>query len=136
TIKPKEYPSEEAIDALFTSLEDVVASHKVYSSEQVKEALSLIEEALHMAPSKFFQTGKFSTLKQAFIVLSTSHCSSGLMVKQKTEFLAMDKNLKEVPHRVAKATQDKALLSDKESVKLTLTRDLELSTFSNKARQS
>ncbi|OMO88600.1 TRAF-like family protein [Corchorus capsularis] len=127
TIKPKEYPSEEDMDALFTSLESVLASHKVYSSEEVKEAISIIEEALCMAPASatFFEIGKLSTLDKAFKVLSSSDCSSALTVEQKTELLALEKNLKEVPQRVAKATQDKALLSEKESLKLTLTRDLE-----------
>ncbi|OMP06464.1 TRAF-like family protein [Corchorus capsularis] len=125
TIKPEEYPSEEDMDALFTSLESVLASHGVYSSEEVKDALSIIEEALYMAPLNFFETGKFSTLDKAFKVLSSSDCSSALAVEQKTELLAMGKNLKKLPHRVAKATQDKTLLAEKESVKLTLTHDLE-----------
>ncbi|OMO62737.1 TRAF-like family protein [Corchorus olitorius] len=125
TIKRKEYPSEEDMDALFTSLEDVLASHKVYSSEEVKEALSIIEEALCMAPASFFETGKLSTLDKAFKVLSSSDSSSALTVEQNTELLALEKIFKEVPDRVAKATQDKSLLTEKESLKQTLTRDLE-----------
>ncbi|OMO69996.1 TRAF-like protein [Corchorus capsularis] len=119
---------EKDIDMFYTSLESELANQKTVSfQEEAMKALAKTEEALNMAPVSFYETGKFSSLKNAFMVLSSFECSAALMIEQKTELLAMEENFKLLTERVAKAVQEKNLLSDKESVKLTLTRNLEKS---------
>ncbi|OMO99324.1 TRAF-like family protein [Corchorus capsularis] len=125
TIGP-EAPTEEDMDTFFTSLESELAGGDIaYSQEEAKEALAKIEEALNMAPSNFYETGKISSIKQAFKVLSRFDCSSVLTVEQKTQLLAMEENFKQLPQQLAKAMQHKNRVSEKESMKLKLTRDLE-----------
>ncbi|XWS65386.1 hypothetical protein CRYUN_Cryun05aG0108500 [Craigia yunnanensis] len=127
TIEPED-PTEEDADTFFTSLESELASSYIVSSqEEAKEALAKIEEALNMAPANFYDSWKFSPLKKAFKILSNFDCSSTITDEQKTELLAMEENLKELPDRVAKAVQDRNLLTEKESIKLTLTHNLERS---------
>ncbi|OMO53557.1 TRAF-like family protein [Corchorus olitorius] len=118
---------EKDIDMFYTSLESELANQKTVSfQEEAMKALAKTE-ALNMAPVSFYETGKFSSLKNAFMVLSSFECSAALMIEQKTELLAMEENFKLLTERVAKAVQEKNLLSDKESAKLTLTRNLEKS---------
>ncbi|XWS65384.1 hypothetical protein CRYUN_Cryun05aG0108300 [Craigia yunnanensis] len=121
TIEP-EHPTEEDMDTFFTSLES-----NIVSSQEAKEALAKIEEALNMAPVNFYDSGKFSPLKKAFKILSNIYCSYTITVEQKTELLAMEENLKVLPDRLAKAVQDRNRLTEKESVKLTLSHNLERS---------
>ncbi|EOY19339.1 hypothetical protein QUC31_006156 [Theobroma cacao] len=125
TIEPED-PTEEDMDTFFTSLESELARSNIVSSqEEAKEALVNIDEALNMAPANFYDSGMISSLKKAFKVLSSFDCSSTFTIEQKDELLAMEENFKQLPERVVKAVQDKNLLSEKESVKLALTRNLE-----------
>ncbi|XWS65388.1 hypothetical protein CRYUN_Cryun05aG0108600 [Craigia yunnanensis] len=126
TIEPED-PTEEDMDIFFTSLESELSSSNIVSSQEAKEALAKIGEALNMDPVNFYDSGKFSPLKKAFKILSNFDCSSTITVEQKTELLAMEENLKELPDRLAKAVQGRNLLTEKESVKLTLSRNLERS---------
>ncbi|XVF41338.1 hypothetical protein PTKIN_Ptkin01aG0272100 [Pterospermum kingtungense] len=128
TIEPED-PKEEDMDTFFTSLEYELVSSKVIvsSQEEAKEALAKIEEALNMAPANLNELGKSSTLKEAFKILSSFDCSSIITCEEKAELLAMEESLKELPECAARAVQDMNLLSEKESVKLTLTRNLERS---------
>ncbi|XP_022743431.1 nuclear pore complex protein NUP1-like isoform X2 [Durio zibethinus] len=129
TIEPED-PSGKDMDSFFTSLESKLAlSNTVSSEEEAKEALAKIEKALNMDPANFYDSGEFSPLNQAFKILSNFDCSSTLTIEQKNQLLAMEENFKELPDRAAKAVQDKNLVTEKESVKLTLTRNLERSVI-------
>ncbi|XVF24608.1 hypothetical protein REPUB_Repub13aG0142000 [Reevesia pubescens] len=130
-------PAEEDMDTFFTSLESELASsnYTVSSQEEAKEALAKLEEALNMAPANFYDPAKFSPLTQAFKILSSFLCSSTLTIEQKNELLAIEENFKELPDRVAKAAQDRNLLTEKESDKRTLTRNLERSLIKFKEAQ-
>ncbi|WRX11624.1 MATH/TRAF domain - like 4 [Theobroma cacao] len=125
TIEPED-PTEEDMDTFFTSLESELASGNMVSSqEEAKEALVNIDEAVNMAPANFYDSGMISSLKKSFKVLSCFDCSSTFTIEQKNELLAMEENFKQLPERVVKAVQDKNLLTEKESVKLALSRNLE-----------
>ncbi|XP_022743198.1 MATH domain and coiled-coil domain-containing protein At3g58270-like isoform X2 [Durio zibethinus] len=127
TIEPEDSSGED-MDTFFTSLESELArSNTVPSQEEAKEALAKIEEALNMAPANFYDSEEFYPLNEAFKILSSFDCSSTLTIEQKNELLAMEENFKELPDRAAKAVQDRNLLTEKESVKLNLNRDLERS---------
>ncbi|XVF40994.1 hypothetical protein PTKIN_Ptkin01aG0244800 [Pterospermum kingtungense] len=123
-----EVPKTEDMDTFFTSLEYELGSSNIVSSqEEAKEALAKIEGALNMTLTNFHDLGKSYPLKKAFKTLYSFDCSSTITDEQKTELLAMEESLKELPDRAAKAVQDRKLLSEKESVKLTVTRNLERS---------
>ncbi|KAH1045946.1 hypothetical protein J1N35_036730 [Gossypium stocksii] len=125
-IEPEE-PAEEDMNTFFTSLESELSSSRiVYSKEEVKEALAKINEALNMTPVDLNDSGKFSALKQAFMILARFDCSStALTIEQKNELLGLEERLKELANRAAKAVQDKDQLTAKESIKRTMTCNLE-----------
>ncbi|KAK8662156.1 hypothetical protein V6N13_091743 [Hibiscus sabdariffa] len=125
-IEPGE-PTEEDIKIFFTSLESVLSSsHTVFSKEEAKEALAKLDEALNMTPADFYHSGKFSSLEKAFKILASFDCSSTtLTVEQKNELLAMEESWKELADRTAKAVEDKGRLTEKESIKLKITRKLD-----------
>ncbi|XP_012454070.1 MATH domain and coiled-coil domain-containing protein At3g58270 [Gossypium raimondii] len=124
-----EQPAEEDMNTFFTSLESELSSSGiVYSKEEVKEALAKINEALNMTPVDLNDSGKFSPLKQAFMILASFDCSSTtLTIEQTNELLGLEERLKELANRAAKAVQDKNQLAAKESIKWTMTRSLESS---------
>ncbi|KAK8999138.1 hypothetical protein V6N11_070315 [Hibiscus sabdariffa] len=118
---------EEDIKTFFSSLESELSSSKtVFSRAEAKEALAKLEEALNMTPVNSYDSGKFSSLKQAFKMLDRLDCSSTtLTIVQKNVLLAMEESLKELAGRAAKAEQDRKHLTKKESIKLTLTQNLD-----------
>ncbi|KAK8662101.1 hypothetical protein V6N13_091689 [Hibiscus sabdariffa] len=103
-------PTEEDIKTFFTSLEsELSSSDTVFSKEEAKEALSKLDEAMNMTPVDFYNSGKFSPLKQAFKILASfKYSSTTLAIEQKNELLAMEESLKEVADRAATAVQDKS----------------------------
>ncbi|KAK9019694.1 hypothetical protein V6N11_054204 [Hibiscus sabdariffa] len=125
-IEPEE-PTEEDIKTFFTSLEsERSSSDTVFSKEEAKEALAKVDEALNTTPLNFYDSGKYFSLQQAFKILASFDCSSTtLTTKQKNELLAMEESLKELADRTAKAVRDKSRLTEKESIKLTITRNLD-----------
>ncbi|MBA0756468.1 hypothetical protein Gogos_005618 [Gossypium gossypioides] len=124
-----EQPAEEDMNTFFTSLESELSSSRiVYSKEEAKEALAKINEALNMTLVDLNDSGKFSPLKQAFMILASFDGSSTtLTIEQKNELLGLEERLKELANRAAKAVQDKNQLTAKESIKRTMTRSLESS---------
>ncbi|KAB2063346.1 hypothetical protein ES319_A10G210400v1 [Gossypium barbadense] len=116
-------PTEEDMNTFFTSLESKLWSfNTIFSREEAKEALAKVEKALNMTPVNFYDSGKLSPLKHAFKILASFDCSSTtLTMEQKKELLAMEESLKELADRAAKALQDKNFLTEKESIKLTIT---------------
>ncbi|KAK9019652.1 hypothetical protein V6N11_054166 [Hibiscus sabdariffa] len=122
-----ELSTEEDMQTFFSSLESELSSSKtVFSREEAKEALAKVEEALTMTPAIFYGSGNFSSLKQAFKILASFDCSSSaLTIKQKNKLLAMEESIKELAGRADKAKQDKNHLTEKESIKLTLTGTLD-----------
>ncbi|TYG51299.1 hypothetical protein ES288_D10G247100v1 [Gossypium darwinii] len=127
-IEPEE-SAEEDMNTFFTSLESELSSSRiVYSKEEAKEALAKINEALNTTPVNLNDSGKFSPLKQAFMILASFDGSSTtLTIDQKNELLGLDERLKELANRAAKAVQDKDQLTAKESIKRTMTCNLESS---------
>ncbi|XP_052478081.1 MATH domain and coiled-coil domain-containing protein At3g58270 isoform X3 [Gossypium raimondii] len=127
-IEPEE-SAEEDMNTFFTSLESELSSSRiVYSKEEAKEALAKINEALNTTPVNLNDSGKFSPLKQAFMILASFDGSSTtLTIDQKNELLGLDERLKELANRAAKAVQDKDQLTAKESMKRTMTCNLESS---------
>ncbi|KAK8662123.1 hypothetical protein V6N13_091711 [Hibiscus sabdariffa] len=125
-IEPEE-PTDQDIDTFFSGLESKLLNSKiVVSQEEAKEALAKLDEAMNMTPVDFYNSGKFSPLKQAFKILASFKCSSTtLTIEQKNELLAMEESLKEVADRAAKAVEDKKHLSQMESMKLTITHNLD-----------
>ncbi|KAK8633935.1 hypothetical protein V6N13_014766 [Hibiscus sabdariffa] len=129
-IEPEE-PTEEDMNTFFTSLEsELLCSDIVYSQEKAKEALSkLIDDALDMTPINFYYSGKFSLLEQAFKIVASFDCSSTtLMIAQQNELMTMGKSLKELAIHASKAVQEKIRLTAKESIKLTIARNLDCNT--------
>ncbi|KAK8662161.1 hypothetical protein V6N13_091748 [Hibiscus sabdariffa] len=122
-----EVSTEEDMKTFFSSLESELSSSKtVFSREEAKEALAKVEEALIMTPANFYESGKFSSLKQAFKILASFDCSSTtLTIEHKHMLLDMEESIKEVAGRADKAEKDKKHLTEKESIKLTLTRNLD-----------
>ncbi|GMI80518.1 hypothetical protein HRI_001721100 [Hibiscus trionum] len=126
-----EEPTKEDMNTFFTSLEyELSSSDIVYSQEKAKEALSkLIDEALDMTPVNFYYSGKFSPLQQAFKILASFDCSSTtLTIAQQNELMTMGESLKELSDRASKAVQEKTRFSAKESIKLTITQNLDRNT--------
>ncbi|KAK9017273.1 hypothetical protein V6N11_079753 [Hibiscus sabdariffa] len=121
-----EEPSEEDIKTFFSSLEsELSSSDSVFSKEEAKEALAKLDEAMNMTPADFYDSGKFSPLKQAFKILASFNCSSTtLTIEQINELLAMEESLKDLADRAARVVQNKSRLTEKESIKLTITRNL------------
>ncbi|KAK8576122.1 hypothetical protein V6N13_090601 [Hibiscus sabdariffa] len=121
-----EEPSEEDIKTFFSSLEsELSSSDSVFSKEEAKEALAKLDEAMNMTPVDFYNSGKFSPLKQAFKILASFDCSStALTIEQINELLAMEESLKELADRAARVVQNKNRLTENESIKLTITRNL------------
>ncbi|KAK8999209.1 hypothetical protein V6N11_070385 [Hibiscus sabdariffa] len=129
-IDPEE-PTDEDMNTFFSSLESQLSSSKiVVSQEEAKEALAkLIDEALDMNPVNFYYSGKFSPLQQAFKILASFNCSSTtLTIAQQNELMTMGESLKELVDRAAKAVQEKTHLTAKESIKMTITRNLDRNT--------
>ncbi|KAK8662086.1 hypothetical protein V6N13_091674 [Hibiscus sabdariffa] len=122
---------DEDMKTFFSSLESELSNSKtVFSRAEAKEALAKLEEALNMNPVNFYDSGKFSSLKQAFKMVDRLDCSSTtLTIEQKNVLLAMEESLKELAGRAAKAEQDKKHLIEKESIKLILTRNLDSFPF-------
>ncbi|TYG51300.1 hypothetical protein ES288_D10G247200v1 [Gossypium darwinii] len=90
------------------------------------EALTKLDEALNMSPVTFYESPKLSPLKHAFKILASFDCSSTtLTIEQKKESLAMEESLKELADIAAKAVQDNNHLIAKESMKQTITRNLD-----------
>ncbi|KAK9019662.1 hypothetical protein V6N11_054174 [Hibiscus sabdariffa] len=125
-IEPEE-PTDEDVNTFFSGLESKLLSSKiVVSQEEAKEALAKLDEAMNMTPVDFYNSGKFSPLKQSFKILSSfKYSSTSLTIEQKNELLAMQESLKEVADRAAKAVEDKKHLSEMESMKLTITHNLD-----------
>ncbi|KAK8508746.1 hypothetical protein V6N12_034852 [Hibiscus sabdariffa] len=121
-----EEPSEENIKTFFSSLEsELSSSDSVISKEEAKEALAKLDEAMNMTPVDFYNSGKFSPLKQAFKILASFDCfSTALTIEQINELLAMEESLKELADRAARVVQNKNRLTENESIKLTITRNL------------
>ncbi|KAK8671496.1 hypothetical protein V6N13_038091 [Hibiscus sabdariffa] len=115
------------MQTFFSSLESELSISKtVFSREEAKEALAKVEEALIMTSANFYVSGKFSSLKQAFKILASFDCSSTtLTIEHKHMLLAMEESKKELAGRADKAEKDKKHLTEKESIKLTLTRNLD-----------
>ncbi|KAK8333783.1 hypothetical protein V6Z11_A10G228800, partial [Gossypium hirsutum] len=122
-----EDPTEEDMNTFFTSLESELSnSNIVFSQEEAKEALATLEKALDMTPVHFYGSRELSSLKQAFKILASFDCSStALTIEQKNELLGMEQSLKELVSQAAKAMQGKNHLLAKESMKQTITRDLD-----------
>ncbi|KAK8662121.1 hypothetical protein V6N13_091709 [Hibiscus sabdariffa] len=125
-IEPEE-PTDEDVNTFFSGLESKLLSSKiVVSQEEAKEALSKLDEAMNMTPVDFYNSVKFSSLKQAFKILASfKYSSTTLTLEQKNELLAMEESLKEVVERAAKAVEDKKHLSEMDSMKLTITHNLD-----------
>ncbi|TYH51044.1 hypothetical protein ES332_D10G247300v1 [Gossypium tomentosum] len=136
-IEPEE-PTEEDMNTFFTSLESKLwSSNTIFSREEAKEALAKVEKALNMTPVNFYDSGKLSPLKHAFKILASFDCSSTtLTIEQKKELFAMEESLKELADRAAKALQDKNFLTEKESIKLTITHKLDLNLIRYKEVES
>ncbi|KAG4180931.1 hypothetical protein ERO13_A10G195700v2 [Gossypium hirsutum] len=131
-------PTEEDMNTFFTSLESKLWSfNTIFSREEAKEALAKVEKALNMTPVNFYDSGKLSPLKHAFKILASFDCSSTtLTMEQKKELLAMEESLKELADRAAKALQDKNFLTEKESIKLTITHKLDRNVIRYKEVES
>ncbi|GMI80504.1 hypothetical protein HRI_001719700 [Hibiscus trionum] len=125
-IEPED-PTKDDMNIFFSSLESKLLSSKiVVSQEEAKEALAKLDEAMNMTPVDFYNSGNFSPLKQAFKILASfNYSSTTLTVEQKNVLLAMEESLKELANRAAKAVEDKNQLSEKESMKLTITHNLD-----------
>ncbi|KAK8671468.1 hypothetical protein V6N13_038064 [Hibiscus sabdariffa] len=121
-----EDPTDEDMNTLFSSLESKLLNSKIVVSQgAAKEALAKLDEAMNMTPVDFYNSGKFSPLKQAFKILSSfNYSSTTLTTEQKKVLLAMEESLKELADRAAKAVEDKNYFSEKESMKLTITHGL------------
>ncbi|KAK9019705.1 hypothetical protein V6N11_054215 [Hibiscus sabdariffa] len=131
-------PTEEDIMTFFTSLESELSSCvTVFSKEEAKEALAKLEEALNMTPLDFYDSGEFSSLKQAFKILLSFDCSSTTgTIEQKNKLLAMEESLKELADQAMKAVLDKSRHTEKESIKLTITRNLDRNLIRYKEMES
>ncbi|PPS09675.1 hypothetical protein GOBAR_AA10978 [Gossypium barbadense] len=121
--------AEEDVNTFFTGLESELSSSRiVYSKEEAKKAMAKINEALNMTPVNLNDSGKFSPLKQAFMILASfDYSSTTLTIEQKNELLGLEERLKELANRAAKVVQDKDQLTAKESIKWTMTCNLESS---------
>ncbi|KAK8333795.1 hypothetical protein V6Z12_A10G225400 [Gossypium hirsutum] len=110
-----EEPAEEDMNTFFTSLESELSSSRMlYSKEEAKEALAKIKEALNTTPA-------------IMILARFDGSSTTLTIEQKNELLDLEERLKELANRAAKAVQDKDQLTAKESIKQTMTCNLESS---------
>ncbi|KAK8662087.1 hypothetical protein V6N13_091675 [Hibiscus sabdariffa] len=127
-IEPKE-PTKEDMNTFFSSLEfELLSSNTVFPQEEAKEALAKLEAALNMTPINFHDSGEFSPLKLAFKILASVGCScTNLTIEQKNKLSAMEESLKQLADRAAKAVEDKNRLTAKESIKKTVTYNLECS---------
>ncbi|KAK8662170.1 hypothetical protein V6N13_091757 [Hibiscus sabdariffa] len=136
-IEPEE-PTKEDMNTFFTSLEsELLSSNTVFSQEEAEEALAKLEAALNMTPINFHDSGEFSPLKLAFKILASVGCSStNLTIEQKNKLLAMEESLKQLADRAAKAVEDKNRLTAKESMKKTVTCNLECSLIRYKEVES
>ncbi|XP_039067489.1 protein IWS1 homolog 2-like [Hibiscus syriacus] len=125
-IDPEE-PTEEDMNTFFSSLESKLSSSKIdVSQEEAREALAKLDEAMNMTPVEFYNSGQFSPLKNAFKILAGFNSSSTtLTIEQKNELLGMEESLKELADRAAKAVEDKNNLREKESMKQTISHNLD-----------
>ncbi|KAK9019655.1 hypothetical protein V6N11_054168 [Hibiscus sabdariffa] len=136
-LEPEE-PTKEDMNTFFTSLESaLLSSNTVFSQEEAKEAWTKLEAALNMTPISFHDSREFSPLKLAFKILASVGCSStNLTIEQKNKLLAMEESLKQLSDRAAKAVEDKNRLTAKESIKNTVTYNLECSLIRYKEVES
>ncbi|KAK8671506.1 hypothetical protein V6N13_038100 [Hibiscus sabdariffa] len=136
-IEPEE-PTKEDMNTFFTSLEsELLSSNTVFSQKEAKESLAELEAALSMTPINFHDSVDFSPLKLAFKILASVGCSStNLTIEQKNKLLVMDESLKQLADRAAKAVEDKNRFTAKESMKKTVTCNLECSLIRYKEVES
>ncbi|KAK8662153.1 hypothetical protein V6N13_091740 [Hibiscus sabdariffa] len=78
-------PTDEDMNTFFSNLESKLLSCKIaVSQEEVKQALTKLDEAMNMTPVEFQDSGKFSSLKQAFKILASfNYSSTTLTIEQK-----------------------------------------------------
>ncbi|XP_017647913.1 MATH domain and coiled-coil domain-containing protein At3g58270-like [Gossypium arboreum] len=116
------------------------ADSSTHPSEEIvrrKRWLATLEEALDRNPFHFYGSREFSSLKQAFKILASFDCSSTTFtIEQKKELLAMEESLKELADRAAKAMQDMNCLTEKKSIKLTITHKLDRNVIRYKEVES
>ncbi|GKV22510.1 hypothetical protein SLEP1_g32375 [Rubroshorea leprosula] len=119
-----ENPTEEDINAFFVDLGSEISSGQNLSpKEELKEALTRINDTLNMDPADLNDAGRIYKIKNAFDVLSSLDTYSVLTTEQK-EVLTMKEKIIDLPERAAKASKDKKLFAHKEFVKMTLHRKL------------
>ncbi|KAK8333788.1 hypothetical protein V6Z11_A10G229100 [Gossypium hirsutum] len=116
------------------------ADSSTHPSEEIvrrKRSLATLEEALDRNPFHFYGSREFSSLKQAFKILASFDCSpTTFTIEQKKELLAMEESLKELADRAAKAMQDMNCLTEKKSIKLTITHKLDRNVIRYKEVES
>ncbi|KAK8662110.1 hypothetical protein V6N13_091698 [Hibiscus sabdariffa] len=136
-IEPED-PTNKDMDTFFSSLESELLSSKIIvSREEAEEAVTKLEDAMNMTPVDFYNSSKFSTLKQPFKILASFNCSSTtLTIEQQNKLLAMEESMKELADRAAKAVEDKNHLSEKQSMKLTITNSLDSNVVRYKEMES
>ncbi|XVF82671.1 hypothetical protein PTKIN_Ptkin16aG0067200 [Pterospermum kingtungense] len=118
---------EEDMATFFEKLESEFTSSKTVSSKQVKEALAKVEEALDIAPAKFDDSVRVSSIQKALKVLLYCNYPSSFTFNQKAVLLDIQKRLKELPERAVKSIREKNSLNGKASIRLSLTQSLESS---------
>ncbi|GLT68526.1 hypothetical protein SLA2020_407470 [Shorea laevis] len=119
-----ENPTEEDINAFFVDLgSEISSSQNLSAKDELKEALTRINDALNMDPADLNDAGRIYKIKNAFDVLSSLDTYSLLTAEQK-EVLTMKEKIIDLPERAAKASKDKNLFAHKDFVKMTLHRKL------------
>ncbi|GKV22509.1 hypothetical protein SLEP1_g32374 [Rubroshorea leprosula] len=117
-------PTEEDINAFFVDLgSEISSSQNLSPKEELKEALTRINDDLNMDPADLNDAGGIYKIRNAFDVLSSLDTYSVLSAEQK-ELLTMKGKIIDLPERAAKASKDKNLFMHKEFVKMTLHREL------------
>ncbi|KAK9019703.1 hypothetical protein V6N11_054213 [Hibiscus sabdariffa] len=136
-IEPED-PTDEDMNTFFSSLESELLSSKIIvSREEAEEAVAKLEDVMNMTPVDFYNSSRFSTLKQPFKILASFNCSSTtLTIEQKNKLLAMEESMKELADRAAKAVEDMNHLSEKQSMKLTITHSLDSNVVRYKEMES
>ncbi|GLT60081.1 hypothetical protein SLA2020_328650 [Shorea laevis] len=119
-----ENPTEEDMNAFFMDLgSEIPSSQNLSPKEELKEALTRINDVLNMDPADLNDAGRIYKIKNAFDALSSLDTYSALTAEQK-EVLTMKEKIIDLPERAAKASKDKNLFVHKEFVKMTLHRKL------------
>ncbi|GLT60020.1 hypothetical protein SLA2020_328090 [Shorea laevis] len=109
-------------DPMNAFLAKISSSKNISSKEEVEEALTLIENTY---PANLNDPGRISKIRNAFDVLSSLDDYYILTVEQKAELPTMKEKFNELPEKAATATKDKNMCTNKEFVKVTLSRKLE-----------